>query len=67
MLIVKRKPGESVGSLIRRFSSSVVKSGVLIESQKRARRQPFLSETEKKEKALRRLKRKKEVEEELIK
>lgn len=60
MVRVKRKPNETAASLIRRFSSYVRMSGVLKESRKRQYRTEKLSERQKKDRALRRLRRQQE-------
>jgi ribosomal protein S21 len=56
MVEVRKKPKETSVSLIRRFSSKVRMSGVLVEAKKRQYHQAPLKKRAKKEKAIRRLK-----------
>lgn len=63
MVEVRRKPKESVLSLVRRFSSKVRMSGILLEAKKRMFYQKPPNEREKREKALRRLQKQREAEE----
>jgi ribosomal protein S21 len=59
---IKRKPKESVASLIRRFNLAVLKSGILLEARKRMYKDRNLSPRKKWEKALYRLKKSEEYE-----
>ena len=61
MVEVKRKPGESVLSLVKRFSTKVRLSGILIEVKKGIHYQKPLNKRARKEKALLRLQRQKEA------
>ncbi len=61
MVEVRKKPKENSVSLIRRFSSKVRMSGVLIEAKKRQYYQPPLTEREKREKVIRKLKKAEQV------
>lgn len=56
MVEVNKKFKENSLNLIRRFSTRVRKSGILIEMKKRQFFQPSISKKDKKEKVLRRLK-----------
>jgi len=62
MLEVKRKQGESIGSMVRRFSGALQKSGILL----RAKKHQFFHSKEtkrvKKQRALRREELKKQYE-----
>lgn len=57
MVEVRKKPRETTFSLIRRFSLKVRMGGILQEAKKRQFYHPPLSEKEKKEKALKKIKR----------
>lgn len=59
MVEVRKKPKETTVSLIRRFSSKVRMSGVLVEAKKRQYKKSPLKKRAKKEKALRRIEKKK--------
>lgn len=61
-ITIKRKKGESVESLIKRFNKAVTKSGILIEARKRMYKTRNVSERKKWESALHREKKKKEYE-----
>jgi len=61
-ITIKRKPKETVESLIRRFTRAVAKSGILIEARKRMYKGRNISERKKWESALYREKKKKEYE-----
>ena len=61
MVEVRRKPGESVLSLVKRFSTKVRLSGIFIEVKKRIHYQKPLNKRARKEKALLRLQRQKEA------
>ncbi len=54
MIEVKRKEGESVDSLIRRFSKKVQQSGLIIRTKKRQHYVPPLTKREQRASALRR-------------
>lgn len=61
-LEVKRQPGETSQSLIRRFSKSIRESGILLRARKIQFREKPKSKRAKREAALRREKLKKEYE-----
>lgn len=54
-LEVKRREKESVQSLVRRFTKALQKSGILIRAREKMYRDRNISETKKREKALRRM------------
>lgn len=62
VIFIKRKPRESVDSLVKRFNLAVLKSGILTEVRKRMYRGRNISERQKKESALYREKKRKEYE-----
>ncbi|MBI5465843.1 MAG: 30S ribosomal protein S21 [Candidatus Kerfeldbacteria bacterium] len=55
MIEVKRKEGESVESLLRRFSKKVQQSGLIIRTKKRRFFEPDKTKREQRSEALRRL------------
>lgn len=55
-LEIKKKEKESVQNLIKRFTKAVQKSGILLRAREKLYKDRNLSETKKKEKALRRIK-----------
>ena len=57
MVEVRKKPREAVHSLVRKFSSRIRLSGILKEAKKRQYCQVPLGKKERKEKALKKLKR----------
>lgn len=59
---IKRKPRESLESLLKRFTKAVQKSGILLEARKRMYRDRNISETKKWESAIHRAKKAKEYE-----
>lgn len=61
MVEVRKKPRETTPALIRRFSTKVRMSGLLIEAKKRRFHVPPLSEKEKKEKVIRKALKKKNL------
>jgi len=61
MVEVKRRPREIAPALIRRFSSKVRKSGVLSEATKRRFYSSPLNKEKRREKALRKIEKKKEI------
>lgn len=61
-ITIKRKPRESVESLLKRFTKAVTKSGVLIEARKRMYRDRPVSKRAKLESAIHRAKKAKEYE-----
>ena len=56
MVEVRRKPRETVHSLVRKFSSRIRLSGILKEAKKRQYCQAPLGKRERKEKVLKKLK-----------
>lgn len=56
MIEVKRKDGESVEGLIRRFSKKVQQSGIILRTKKRQRFEPTKSKGEQRVDAVRRQK-----------
>jgi hypothetical protein len=61
-LEVKRKPGEEPLSLVYRFLKRFSQSGIMREAKKRLRKDRNISESKKKERALYRERKKKEIE-----
>ncbi|MEK7496820.1 MAG: 30S ribosomal protein S21 [Patescibacteria group bacterium] len=55
MIEVKRKDGESVESLLRRFSKKVQQSGLILRTKKRQHFEPAKTKREQRGEALRRL------------
>jgi len=61
-MLIKRKEGESVSSLLYRFSKRVQQSGILREAKKRKRHERPVSRVKRKLSALHRVAKKKETE-----
>lgn len=55
-LEIRKKEKESVQSLIKRFTKAVQRSGILVRAREKLYKDRNLSESKKKEKALRRIK-----------
>ncbi len=62
MVEVYKKPGESVSSLVKRFSWKVLRSGILLEAKKRRFYNPSINKNARRKNALYRIKKTKEIE-----
>ena len=62
MVEVYRKPGENVTSLVKRFSWQVIRSGILLEAKKRRFYIKPLNKRARREKALYRVRKTREIE-----
>ncbi len=61
MVEVYRKPGESVASLVKRFSWKVLRSGILLEAKKRRFYNPPINKNARRKNALYRIKKTQEI------